>query len=114
MKRFFKTIRKKTPKHPQQPIPPEKPADIAAGPPNLREELDVIPSNGGRNVSDEGLEAVRTDLSVPPNEEGRIRPRAPFQDGMGEGQELPASGASTSVAAIGGTGYGNLPASKYS
>ena len=114
MKRFFKIIRKKTPKPPQQPIPPEEPAGIAAGPPNLREELDVIPSNGGRSVSDEGLEADRIDLSVPPNEEGRIRPRAPFQEGVDGGRELPASGASTSVVAIGGTGHGNLPASKYS
>ena len=116
MKRFFKTNRKKTPKPPQQPIPPEKPADIAAGPPNLREELDVrvIPSDGGQSVSDEGLEADRTDLSVPPNEGGRIGPRAPFQEGVDGDRELPASGTSTSVVAIGGTGHGNLPASKCS
>ena len=112
MKRFFKTNRKKTPKPPQQPIPPEKPADIAAGPLNLREELDVIPSDGGRNDSDEGLEAERSDLSVPPNEGGRIGPRAPFQDGM-DGDH-PPSGASTSVIAIGGTGHGDLLASRCS
>ena len=114
MKRILKTIRKKTPKPPQQPIPPEEPAGIAAGPPNLSEELDVIPSDGGQRVSDEGLEANGTDLSVPPNEEGRIRPRAPFQEGVDGGRELPASEASTSVVAIGGTGHGNLPASKCS
>ena len=113
MKRFFKINRKKTPKPPQQPIPPEKPADVAAGPPNLREELD-IPSDGGWNVSDEGLEADHTDLAVPPNEAGTIGPRAPFQDGMDGGQELLVSGASTSVVAIGGTSYGNLPESKCS
>ena len=111
MKRFFKTNRKKIPKLPQQPIPPE-PTGIAAGPPNLREGLDVIPSDGGRNVSDEGLEADRTDLSVPPNEGGTIGPRAPFQEGM-DGN-YPASGASTSVVAIGGTGLGDLLASRCS
>ena len=114
MKRILKTIRKKTPKPPQQSIPPEERAGIAAGPPNLREELDVrvIPSDGGRSVSDEDLEADRTDLSVPPNEGGRIGPRAPFQGGM-DGDH-PASGASTSesVVAIGGTGHGDLLASR--
>ena len=112
MKRFFKINRKKTPKPPQQPIPPERPADIAAVSPSLLAELDIIPSDGGRSVSDEGLESDRTDLTVPPNEGGPIGLRAPGQDGMDGDQELPASGASTSVVAIGGTGYGNLLASK--
>ena len=108
MKRFFKTNRKKTPK------PPQQPADIAAGPSNIREKLDVVPSGGGRNVSDEGLEAYHTDLTLPPNEGGRIGPRAPFQDDTDGDQELPASGASTSVVVIGDTGCGNQLASKYS
>ena len=112
MKRFFKINRKKTPKPPQQPIPPERPADIATVPPSLREELDVIPSDGGQNVSDEGLEADHTGLAVPPNEGGTIGPWVMFQDGLDEDQELPASVTSTSVMAIGGTGCGNLLASK--
>ena len=112
MKPFFERIRRKTPKPPRQPTPQGKPADVATGPPSLREELDVIPSDRGRDVSDEGPEADRTDLTVPPNEGGTIGLRAPFQDGVDGDQELPASGASTSVVAIGGTGYGNLLASK--
>ena len=107
MKRFFKTNRKKTPKPPQQPIPPEKPAYIAAGPPNLREELDVrvIPSDGG---------ADHTVLTVPSNEGGRVGPQGLFQDGMDGDQELPAPGAATSVIAIGGADHGDQLPSKCS
>ena len=95
--------------------PPEKPANVAAGSPGLRAELDVtIPGDGGRNVSDNDPEADRTDLTVPPNEGGTIGTRVLFQDGMDGGQELHASGASTSAVTIGGTCYGNQLASKCS
>ena len=112
MKRFFKINRKKSPK-PSQPIPPEKPADIVAGPPNLRAEPNVtIPSDGERNDSDNGPEADHTDPTVPPNEGGRIGSQALFQDEMDVGQELPTSGASTSGVVIGGVDYGDQLASK--
>ena len=115
MKHFFKINRKKSPKPPRQPLPPEKPADIAAGPPDLRAELGVaIPDDGGRNVSDNDLKADHTDLTVPPNEGGRSGPRVLSQDWMDIGQELPASGASTSMVAICGAGYGNQLGSKCS
>ena len=114
MKRLFKINRKKPPKPPHQPIPPETPADTAPGPPDLGAELDVTsPGDGGQNVSDNDLEADHTDLLVPRNEGGKIGPRVLFQDGMDGDQELPASeGASTSVVAIGGAGYGNQLGSK--
>ena len=109
MKRFFKIKRKKSPKPSRQPIPPEKPADIAAGPPDLRTELDsvTILGDGGQNVSDNYLEADHTDLTVPPNEGGTIGTRVLFQDGMDGNQELPASGALTSAVAIGGADHGD-------
>ena len=108
MKRLFKINRKKSPKPPHQPIPPETPADTAPGPPDLGAELDFTsPGDGGQNVSDNDLEADHTDLPVPRNERRKIGPRVVFQDGMDGDQELPASGASTSVVAIGGAGYGN-------
>ena len=115
MKGFFKNFKpKKSPKPPRQPIPPEKPADTAAGLPDLRAELDVTsPGDGGQNVSSDDLEADQTDLPVPRNEGGRVGPRVLFQDGMDGDQELPASeGASKSVVAIGGAGYGNQLGSK--
>ena len=105
IKRFVKKIERTiSPKPPRQPVPPEKPADITAGPPDLRAELDVtIPGDGARNVSDNDLEADHTDLTVPPNEGGREGPQVLPQDGMDVGQELLESEASTSVVAIGGT-----------
>ena len=114
MKRFFKINRKKSPKPPPQPIPPERPADIAAsGPPDLRAELDVtIPGDGGQNVSDKDLEADHTDLTVPPNEGERVGSRVLFRDRVDGGQELPALGASISVAEIGGADHGDQLASK--
>ena len=114
MKPFFERLRKKTPKPPRQSTSPGKFADIAAEPLSLREELDVIPSDEGQKISDEDPEADHIDLTVPPNEGRRTGPWAPCQDGMDRDQELPASGASTSVVAIGGTDYGNLLASKCS
>ena len=85
-------------------------ADIAAGPPDLRTELDVtIPGDGGRDVSDDDLEADHTDLTVPPNEGGREGPQVLFQDGMDVGQELPASGI-----VIGGVDHRDQLASKCS
>ena len=64
MKRLFKINRKKSPKPPNQPIPPEKPADIAPGPRDLRAEPDVTsPGDGGQNVSDDDLEVDHTDQS---------------------------------------------------
>ena len=84
-------------------------ADVAAGPHDLRTELDVtIPGDGGPNVSDD-LEADHTDLTVPPNEGGREGPQVLFQDGMDVGQELPASGV-----VIGGVDHGDQLASKCS
>ena len=66
MKRLFKINRKKSPKPPHQPIPPEKPADIAPGPRDLWAELDVTsPGDGGQNVSDDDLEVDHTDQSCP-------------------------------------------------
>ena len=117
IKRFVKKINRTiSPKPPRQPIPQERPADIAAGPPDLRAELDsvTILNDGGQNVSDNDLEADHTDLAVPPNEGGTIDPRGPFQDGMDGNQELPASGASTSAVAIGGADHGGQLASKCS
>ena len=111
MKRFFKIKRKKSPKPPLQPTPPEKPADIVAGPSSLLAEQDVIP-DGERNLSDGGPEVDHTYLEVPPNEQGRMDPRVSFQDGVDVGQELPTSGVSMSGVTIDGAGYGNQPASK--
>ena len=117
MKHLFKKIkRKKSPKPPRQPIPPEKPADIAAGPPadlpgtELDATVATIPGGGGRNFSDKDLEADYTDLTVLPDEGGRGGSRVLFQDETDAGQELPASGASTS----GGADYGDQLASKCS
>ena len=110
MKHILKKIKShKSPTPPRQPIPPETPADIAAGPPSLRAELPdiTIPGDGGRNASDNDLEADRTDLTVLPNEGGK-------DDGINVGQELPASGASTPGVAIGGAGYEDQLASKCS
>ena len=117
MKHFFKINRKKSPKPPRQPIPPEKPADIAAGPPAYlpgAEPDATIPGDGGRNVSDNDPEADHTDLTVLPDEGGKGGPRVLFQDETDVGQELPASGASTSMVAICGAGYGNQLGSKCS
>ena len=116
MKHLFKKIkRKKSPKPPRQPIPPEKPADIAAGPPaDLpgAEPDDTIPDDAGRNVSDNDPEADHTDLTVLPDEGGKGDPRVLFQNETDE--ELPASGASTSGVATGGADYGDQLASKCS
>ena len=116
MKHIFRVKREKSPKPPHQPIPPETPADIAAGPPNIRAELDVtLPGDGGQNVPDNDLEADRTDLTVPPNEGETIGPRVLIQDRMDGDQELHASGASTSVkVSVGGAGCGNRLASERS
>ena len=111
MKRFFKIKRKKSPKPPLQPTPPEKPADIVAGPSSLPAEQDVIP-DGERNLSDGGPEVDHTYLEVLPNEQGRMDPRVSFQDGVDVGQELPTSGVSMSGITIDGAGYGNQLASK--
>ena len=90
-------------------------AYIAAGPSDLRADLDVtIPGDGGRNVSDDDLEADHTNLTVPPNEGGRGSPQVLFQDETDVGQELPTSGASTPGVAIGGANYGDQLASKCS
>ena len=116
MKRFFENLKPKKSRKPlRQPIPPETPANITAGPPDPRAELDItIPGDGGRNVSDSDLEADHTDLTVPPNEGGREGPHVLFQDGMDVGQELPASGAPTPEIEIGGSGHGDQPTSKCS
>ena len=118
MKHLFKKIkRKKSPKPPRQPIPPEKPADIVAGPPaDLpgAEPDATIPGDGGRNVSNNDLETDYTDLTVLPDEGGRGGSRVLFQDETDAGQELPASGASTSGVATGGADYGDQLASKCS
>ena len=116
MKRFFKIKHKKSPKPPLQPIPSENHANIAAGPSDPPgAELDVtIPGDGGRNVSDNDLEADRTDLTVPPNEGEMEGPRVPFQDEADVGQEPPASEASISGVAVGGAGCGDQLASKCS
>ena len=114
MKRLFTTIkRKKLPKPPRQPTPPAKPADIAAGPPDSRAELAVIP-DGGWNLSydSEGPEADRTDPIVPPDEGGRKGSQVLVQDGMHGIRELHASAASTSRVVIDGTGCGNQPESE--
>ena len=99
MKHLFKKIkRKESRKPPRQPIPPEKPADIAAGPPaDLpgAEPDATIPGDGGRNVSDNDPEADHTDLTVLPDEGGKGDPRVLFQNETDVGQELPASEAST-------------------
>ena len=94
---------KKSPKPPLQPIPSKNHADIAAGPSDPPgAELDVtVPGDGSRNVSDNDPEADHTDLTVPPNEGEMEGPQVPFQDETDVGQELPASGASTSEVAIG-------------
>ena len=104
MKRFFTKIkRKESPQPPRQPIPPAKPTDIAAGPPDSQEELDVIPDEG-RNLFNEGLEPDRTDPTAQLDEGGGEGSQVLIQDGTGGVRELPASGASTSRTAIGGTG----------
>ena len=114
MKRFLKKIgRGKSPEPPEQPIPLRKSTSVAFRPPGLRAELDVtIPGDGGRNVSDNDVEADHTHLTVPPNEGGTIGPRVLFQDGMDGNQELPTSRTSTSCAAISGTDHRNQLASE--
>ena len=118
IKRFVKKIQRTiSPKPSRQPIPPEKPTDIAAGPPDPRTELDsvTIPGDEGQNVSDDDLEADYTDLPVVPSDEGgMIGPRVMFQDGTDGNQELPTSGASTSAVAIGSVDYDDQLASKCS
>ena len=117
IKRFVKKIQRTiSPKPSRQPIPPEKPTDIAARPPDLQTELDsvTIPGDGEQNVSDNDLEADHTDLPVPPDEGGTIGPRVLFQDGMDGNQEPPASRTLTSVVEIGGADRGEQIPSKYS
>ena len=109
-----KANRKESPKPPRQPIRPEEPADIAAGPRYFRAEVDDVTPDGGQNLSYKGLEADPADLTVPPGEGGKMGLQMAFQDRTGEDQELPASGASTSTIAIGDDGYRSQPASKYS
>ena len=102
MKRFFNKIkRKESPKPPHQPIRSEEPADIAAEPPDIRPEVDVIPE-GGQNPPYEGPGADRADLTALQNEGESVGLRMLSQDKMDGDQELPASGASTSGVAIGG------------
>ena len=118
MKRLFKIKRNESPKPPQKPIRLDKPADIAAGPPDNQAEADAGP-DGGQNLSYESPGADRTDLTVPPDERGKVGPRMVFQDGMVGNQELPASGASTSGASAPGVMIGdadnrNQLASKFS
>ena len=117
MQRFLKKIgRGKSPKPLEQPIPLRKSTSIAAGPSDPRAEpSDVaIPGDGGQNVSDNGLEVDHADLTVPPNERGRVGSRVLFRDRMDGDQELPASGAPTPVIAIGGADHGDQLASKCS
>ena len=110
MKRLFTTIkRKKSPKSPQQLTPPAKSVDFAAGPPDSRTELDVIPDGRSLSYDSEGPEADRTDPMVPPYEGGREGSQLLVQDGMYGVRELQASGASISGVVIGGTGCRNQP-----
>ena len=114
MKHIFKKIKRKvSPKPPSQPIRPEEPADIAAGPHHFRAEVDDV-TDGGQNLSYEGLEADPADLTVPPGEGGEMGLQTVFQVRTGGNQELPASGASTLPITIGDHGYRNQPASKCS
>ena len=112
MKRLFKLRPKKSPKPPQQPNLPAGLADIAVSPPNSRAELDVIP-DGGRNLSYEGPEADHADPTVKLDEGGRGGSQVLVQDGMDGVRKLHSSGASTSGVAIGGTGCGSQPTSKW-
>ena len=92
MKRLLKKIkRKESPKPPHKPIRSEKPADIAAGPPDIRSEVDVIPE-GGQNPPYEGPGVDRADLTVLQNE-GESVPgsRVSSQDRVDGDQELAAS-----------------------
>ena len=116
MRRFLEKIGcGKSPKPPEQSIPLRKSTSIVARPPDLRAELDAtIPSDGGQIVSDDDLEADRTDLPVPPDEGGRVGTQGLFQDGMDGDRELPASGTSTSALAIGGADHGDQLPSKCS
>ena len=91
MKRLLKKIkRKESPKPPRQPIRSEKPADIAAEPPDIRPEVDVIPE-GGDNPPYEGPGADRADLTVLQNERESVGSRVSSQDRVDGDQELPAS-----------------------
>ena len=107
MKRLFKIKRNESPKPPQKPIRLDKPADIGAGPPDNRAEADASP-DGGQNLSYESPGVDRTDLTVPPDERGKVGPRMVFQDGMVGNQELPASGPSTSGASAPGVVIGDV------
>ena len=114
MKQFLNKIRgKKTPKTPRQPIRSKEPADVAAGPPDTRAEVDVTP-DGGQSLFYESLGADSTNLTVPQNGGGGMSSRMVLQDTMDGDQELPASGASAPKVAVGGVGYGNQLASKCS
>ena len=106
MKRFFKIKRKGPPKPPRQPIRLEKPADIRA-------EVDVAP-DGGQNLSCNGPGADRTNLTILPDEGGRMGTQVVPQDTINGDQELPASGASTSGVATSGACYRNQLASECS
>ena len=110
MNRLFKAKRKKAPKPPQQPVPPVDPTGIAGPQPNSQ-ELDVT-SDGGPNLSNEGLGADRgTDLPVSRNEGAEMGSRMLFRGRKDGDQELPTSESSTSEVAI---GYENQLASKCS
>ena len=111
MKRFFKINRKKSPKPPQPPAHPTKPADIGARPPDSQTELDATP-DGGRNPSHDGLEADRTDRTVPPDEGDKEGLEVLVQDGVDGVRELHASGASTSRVVVDDTDGGNQPESE--
>jgi hypothetical protein len=113
MKLLHKIKRKVSPNPRRQPIPSKKPADIAAGPPDVPAQVDDTPA-GGQNPPYEGLEADPADLTVPPDEGGKMGLQVVVQDSTDGDQELPASGASTSAISIGGDGYKNQPASKCS
>jgi hypothetical protein len=108
---FAKIKRKKSPKPPQQTTPTAKPADVAAGLPNSRAELDVIP-DGGRNLSYEGPEADRTDPMVLLDEGGEGS-KILAQDETDGVRELHTFGTSTSGVVTGGTGCGNQPESEW-
>lgn len=95
MNRLFKVTRKRAPNPHQQPIPPVDPAGIADPPPDFQ-GLDVT-SDGGQNLSNEGLGAAyATDLTVSRNGGVGMGLRMLFQDRKDGDQELPASGSLTS------------------
>ena len=115
MKRFFKKSKKPS-KPSQQPNAAGKPAAVAAGPPGFRSEQDLVPDGEQPEIPSYcDLNVDWLDITVLPDEGGKIASRTRFQSGAEDvDQEPPASGAQTPSVAVGGESGGNRSTSERS